>query len=106
MVILQMKIEEHSKRNFILLVASIILFFCEILSLKLGLIPNDILGTYLGVFLVPPLFASYFFCLLWHKSWFKSKEANFLNSLKKIFFWFVAAAVLLAWISIYACFVF
>lgn len=99
-------LEDHRKVIIISLIILILVSFCELLGLRFGIISREMSRVGLGVILAPPLFVSCLFCVLWHESWFKKKKTNLLNNLKKVFFWTVAIAILLAWSGIYIQFVF
>jgi len=83
----------------------LILFFSEILYLKLGSISRQIGVLWLGLGLIPPFLATFFFMFLLHHNWFKNTENFFLSSIKKVFFWIIVSSFGAIWIAIFYFFV-
>jgi hypothetical protein len=96
----------HNKIVILLFVLFILVFFCEILYLKLGVIPKQINVGWLAVGLIPPLSISILFFFLWYDNWFKKKKRSLRDKLKKTVFWIVVLFLCIIWGAIYYFFIF
>jgi hypothetical protein len=102
MTILQ--VHRYKRLLQVLLLAFVAVFIGQLLVVRNSgpLSPSPL---QLGLFSLAPLGISATFLLLWHMSWFGSATTHGRHLLRKLFFWLVAAGVVLFWFAFLATFV-